>query len=112
MQGIGITQGQQGGCGYPPLIVKYKGKWVWVDDSRNHGGSICYLCSKARDIPYGHTPGGRFEQPKPYGSRCYRSLLERRLPYKSVFSIRDSISWNEFVDAIRLESGEPEAIGY
>jgi hypothetical protein len=41
------TIGQQGGVGYPPLLVKIgKGKWLWVEGSRDHGGVICGKCSE------------------------------------------------------------------
>lgn len=76
IEGFALTAGQQGGIGYPPEIVKYKNRWYFVDDSRAHGGDICYKCSEARGIKYGFIPQ-RFGQPRAYGSACYRSLVPR-----------------------------------
>jgi len=66
IEGISWTLGQQGGIGYPPQVIKYKGKWYLVEDSRSHGGTICHKCSEARNIQYGYTPQ-KFNQPKPNG---------------------------------------------
>jgi hypothetical protein len=39
------TTAQQGGIGYPPLLVKVGRRWLWVEGSTEHGGSICRKCS-------------------------------------------------------------------
>lgn len=44
MEGFGWTRGMQGGIGYPPLVVKHRGRWRLVQDSHNHGGTHCRLC--------------------------------------------------------------------
>lgn len=33
---LSLTLGQQGGIGYPPIIVQYKNKWYAISDSRKH----------------------------------------------------------------------------
>ena len=109
VKGVSITLGQQGGIGYPPLVIKHKGKWFWVEDSRNHGGTICYKCSESRRVVYGFEPQ-RFGQPKPYGSECYRSLVERIKSPRNPLGIRNTITWKQFVRMIRRESGLPKII--
>jgi len=95
MEGFGWTSGQQGGMGYPPLVIKHKNKWWLVEDSRNHGGTICQQCSNARNIAYGYRPGGFAEQPKPYGSACYRLLIPHPKTHPTSFPKR-IMSWNTF----------------
>ena len=107
---ISWTQGQQGGIGYPPELVKYNGKWFWVEKSRSHGGSICFQCSRDRGIPYGYRPGGFAEQPKPYGSRCYRSLRPRTKSHPRNVAKAGIMTWREFVNIIKREYGEPEVV--
>jgi len=105
-----LTAGQQGGIGYPPEIVKYKNKWWFVEDSRNHGGDMCYQCSEARGIKYGFIPQ-RFGQPKAYGSACYRSLVPKadtRPSLKQVY--KRYMPWETFVAIVRNQYGEPEVM--
>ena len=44
LEGFGYTFNQQGGIGYPPVVVKFKGRWRQVAGSRNHGGTRCPAC--------------------------------------------------------------------
>lgn len=107
--GMGWTQGQQGGIGYPPLIVKYKNKWWFVEGSRNHGGTICFQCSRDKHITYGYEPGGFAEQPRAFGSVCYRSLIPKAKTYPTRIP-RRSLSWEQFVTIVKTEYGEPNVL--
>ena len=110
MKGFSLTQGQQGGIGYPPEIVKYKNRWHFVEDSRGHGGDICYKCSEARGIKYGFIPQ-RWGQPKSYGSACYRSLVPRATTKPSLKqALTRTIPWQQYVSIVKELYGEPEII--
>lgn len=106
IEGTSWTRGQQGGIGYPPQLVRYKRKWYWVEDSRNHGGSVCPQCSKDRNIEYGFM-AQRFDQPRPYGSQCYRSLCPHTKSIPRDLRGVGSMSWQQFVTIIKREKGEP-----
>ena len=111
MKGFAFTRGMQGTSGYPPLIILYRGKWTYVEGSSNHGGSICYICSYDNNIPFGHESAKDFEQPRPYGMRCYRSLVVWKTPYKRFFLNKlPTITWEQFVAAIKRERSLPEVI--
>jgi hypothetical protein len=110
MKGFGWTRGMQGGIGYPLLVILYHNKWTYVEDSANHGGTICQTCSRENNIPYGYEPQ-RFGQPKPYGMCCWRSLVEQKCPYKNLLlNELPRISWNQFVDAIKQEGHKPDIV--
>lgn len=110
LEGISWTSGQQGGIGYPPELVRYRNKWYWVEDSRNHGGTICYACSEYRNIPHGFKPGGFAQQPKPYGSACYRSLRPSCKMRSRKMNAIQTMPWEEFRNIIKQLYGEPEVI--
>jgi len=111
MKGFAFTRGMQGTSGYPPLIILYRGRWTYVEGSSNHGGSICHVCSHDNNVPFGHTLTRAFEQPRPYGMRCYRSLVKRKTPYKRLLLNRlPTITWEQFVEAMKREERLPEVI--
>ena len=106
------TVGQQGGIGYPPALVKYKGKWYFVDEARNHGGIVCPRCSKDRGVQFGYKSGGFAQQPKPYGSQCYRSLVPHfnKMPRDMRDAYNNPMTWDEYKSLIIKYYGEPEII--
>lgn len=105
------TSGQQGGIGYPPALVKYKSKWYWVEDSRYHGGTICQKCSKDRGVAFGYKPQ-KWDQPKPYGSPCYRSMVPNfnKNPRNMYDAYENPMTWDEYKSLIIKYYGEPEII--
>lgn len=108
--GFGWTAGQQGGNGWPPLVVKHQNKWWLVEDSRNHGGTVCFQCSRDRSIAYGIHPSSGFgEQPKPFGSPCYRSLIPRPTTHPTSLPKR-IMSWQIFVSIVETQYGKPEPL--
>ena len=104
--GFSDTLGRQGGIGYPPLVVKISNKWYQIVDSEAHGGTICHKCSEARKITYGYNPQ-RWDQPKPFGSECYRSLIPHLMPKQRPRYI-ELMPWEVFVDLVKSQFGEPE----
>ena len=110
LKGYSLTQGQQGGIGYPPLILKHQNKWWFVNESRNHGGTVCQTCSKDRGIASGYTPQ-RWGQPEPFGSRCYRSLLPITSTVPTLTqAFSRTINWPDAVILIKETYGDPKII--
>jgi len=109
IEGMDSTQGQQGGIGWPPAIVKYENRWWFVECSRTHGGTVCSQCSRDRGIPYGYKPSNKFgEQPLAFGSACYRSLLPKAQKYPSLKqAFQRAMPWEQFVSIVKELYGEP-----
>ena len=57
-----LTLGQQGGIGYPPVIIQYKNKWYAISDSRKHKPPYSieilleYIRRKISDYGYEENP--------------------------------------------------------
>lgn len=109
MKGFGWTRGMQGGIGYPPLVVLFRNRWTYVEDSANHGGTTCFACCRDNGIPYGYEPPQRFGQPRSYGMCCWRSLVKNHQPSVPLFLNKlPRISWLKFVDTIKQEGESPD----
>lgn len=104
--GFSWTRGMQGGIGYPPLVIKYKGQWTLVEDSQNHGGTVCSRCTLAETghYPIRIPPKDRFSQPTFQGVPCIAARVETLRPKVPLYFNRlPRITWQEFEALIKRE---------